>query len=57
VRLRTGPDAGGCELAATPVEGGLDVTTSGRCPGDFAGRYLRRSAVVPDWETFRWAGP
>jgi hypothetical protein len=57
VRLRTGSAAEGCELAATPVEGGLDVTSAGRCPGDFAGRYVRRSSMVPDWETFHWAGP
>jgi hypothetical protein len=57
VRLRTGSAAEGCELTATPVEGGLDVAASGRCPGDFAGRYMRRSSMVPDWETFHWAGP
>ncbi len=57
VRLRTGSAAEACELTATPVEGGLEVTSDGRCPGDFAGRYTRRGATVPDWETFHWAGP
>ena len=58
VRLRTGSAADACELTAVPVEGGgLQVTTSGRCAGYFPGRYERRSTAVPDWETFRWAGP
>jgi hypothetical protein len=46
---------GGCELTIEPVEGGLEVKSKGRCAGDFAGRYVRRSATVPDWETFNWS--
>ncbi len=44
----------GCLLLIEPVEGGLAVRQEGRCRAVFSGSYLRRSAVVPDWETFRW---
>jgi hypothetical protein len=47
--------SGGCELTIQPVQGGIEVKTGGRCPGDFAGRYVRRSVTVPDWETFNWS--
>lgn len=46
-----------CVLTIEPVEGvegALEVKQEGPCGAAFSGRYLRRSPVVPDWETFRW---